>query len=138
MLLKGMSYNAGRISNFFKFKDRPSKGLRSNVVYKFLCGNCNVTYYGKTIRHLKVRASEHMCVSALTGKVSNSKQSTAVRDHLPFCSHQVSIHDFSARNNFELELKESLLIHKDNPSLNKTPPLHLCTYLISFNYLGRS
>ena len=121
-----------RISNFFKFKDRPSKGLRSNVVYKFLCGNCNVTYYGKTIRHLKVRASEHMGVSALTGKVSNSQQSTAVRDHLLFCSHQVSFDDFSiittARNNFELELKESLLIHNDKPSLNKTTtsaPLYL-------------
>ena len=121
-----------RISNFFKFKDRPSKGLRSNVVYKFLCGNCNVTYYGKTIRHLKQRASEHMGVSHLTGKVIKSQQSTAVRDHLLFCSHQVSIDDFSilatGRNNFELELKESLLIHRDKPSLNKTTtsaPLYL-------------
>ena len=34
-----------QISNLFKFKDRPSKGLRSNVVYKFLCGNCNATAY---------------------------------------------------------------------------------------------
>ena len=52
-----------------------------------------------------------MGISALTGKVSNSQQSTAVRDHLLFCSHQASIDDFSilttARNNFELELKES-------------------------------
>ena len=80
-----------RISNFFKFKDRPSKELRSNVVYKFLCGNCNVTYYGKTMRHLKVRAAEHMGVSALTGKITNSQQSTAVRDHLLFCSHRASL-----------------------------------------------
>ena len=106
--------------------------VRSKVIYKFLCGNCNVTYYGKTIRHLMVRASEHMGVSALTGKVSNLQQSTAVRDHLLFCFHQVSVDDFSiltmARNNFELELKESLLIHKDKPSLNKTTtsaPLYL-------------
>ena len=60
-----------------KIEIEKSKGLRSNVVYKFLCGNCNVTYYGKTIRHLKVKASEHMGVSALTGKISNSQQSTA-------------------------------------------------------------
>ena len=76
------------------------------------------------MRHLKVRASEHMGVSALTGKITNSQQSTAVRDHLLFCSHRASLDDFSilttARNNFELELKESLLIHRDKPSLNKT------------------
>ena len=113
-----------RISNFFIFKDRQSKGLLTNVVYKCLCRNCNFTYYGKTIRHLKVRASEHMGVSALSGKVSNSQKSTAVRDHFIFCSHQVSIDHFSilttARKKFELELKESLFIHKDKPSLNKT------------------
>ena len=61
--------------NFFKFKDRPSKKLRSGFVYKFSCGNCNVTYYGKTMRHLNVRALEHMCVF---GKITNSLQSTAV------------------------------------------------------------
>ena len=76
------SKSSVRISNFFKFKVRPAKGLRSNVVYKFLCGNCNVTYYGKTIRYLKVIASEHMGVFALTGKISNSQKSTAVRDHV--------------------------------------------------------
>ena len=36
----------------------------------------------KVIKFDVVRASEHMGVSALTGKVSNSQQSTAVRDHL--------------------------------------------------------
>ena len=31
------------ISNFFQFKDKMPYCLRSNVVYKFLCGRCNST-----------------------------------------------------------------------------------------------
>jgi len=77
------------------------------------------------MRHLGVRASEHVGISALTGK-RISPQRSAVSDHLFACgSHLPSLpglDDFkilaSARNNFELELKESLLIHRDKPELN--------------------
>ena len=95
----------------------PSKKLRSHVVYKVLYIQCNVTYCGKTMPPLKVRAMEPMNMS-IDWKITNSQQSTAVQDHLFFCSHLVSFDDFSisARNNFELELKESLLIHRDEPS----------------------
>ena len=37
-----------RLSNFFRFKDKVPFNLHSNVVYKFSCGRCNATYYGKT------------------------------------------------------------------------------------------
>ena len=30
------------------------KELQSHLIYKFLCGNCNVTYYSKTELHLNV------------------------------------------------------------------------------------
>ena len=36
------------------------KELQSHLVYKFSCGNCNVTYYVKTERYLNVRSSEHI------------------------------------------------------------------------------
>ena len=37
-----------KISNFFTFTDKIPSFLRSGIVYKFQCGRCNATYYGKT------------------------------------------------------------------------------------------
>ena len=53
-------------NNFFTFKDKIPLFLRSGIVYKFQCGSCNATYYGKTKRHFKVRMCEHLRISALT------------------------------------------------------------------------
>ena len=44
------------------------KELQCYVAYKFSCGNCNVTWYGKTERHVNVTSAEHLGVSHLTGK----------------------------------------------------------------------
>ena len=57
-----------KISNFFTFQDKIPSFLRSGIIYKFQCGSCNATYYGKTKRHFKVRMCEHLGISALTGK----------------------------------------------------------------------
>lgn len=122
-----------RLSGFFKYKDKVEKALLSKVVYKFTCGCCNASYIGETKRHFKVRACEHMGLSPLTGKVSQSQsKTTAVFEHLAFCNHRPSLDDFSilasAGSKFILELKESLLIMRDNPTLNKnitSAPLYL-------------
>ena len=42
-----------RLANFFRFKDEIPLCLRSKIAYKFACGKCNATYYGKTFRHFK-------------------------------------------------------------------------------------
>ena len=82
------------MSNFFNFKDKICKVLKSGVVYRFKCGSCNAAYYGKTKRHLKVRVSEHMGVSPLTGKkVNTGFQSSAIK--IVVCDHRVSLDDFS-------------------------------------------
>ena len=87
--------------------------LRANVVYKFFCGRCNATYYGKTCCHLSVRVGEHSGVSPLNGKKSKFKKSTAVKDHMLFCDHIVSI-DFkilaTSDSDFHVKVKESLFI----------------------------
>ena len=57
-----------KISNFFTFKDKIPSSLHSSIVYKFQCGSCNATYYGKTKHHFKVRACEHLEIFTLTGK----------------------------------------------------------------------
>ena len=85
-----------------------------------MCSNCN----GKTYRHFFTRAAEHMGISNLTEKrVKNVKQS-AVSDHLLQCDCSINFDDFdilaSETNNFRLLIKESLLIMRDKPVLNRT------------------
>ena len=118
--------------NFFGCKDKVPFNLRSNVVYKFSCGTCNATYYGKTCRHLNVRVGEHSGVSPLTGKKLKAKITTAVKDHMLFCDHVVSLEEFkilaSSNSEFHLKVKGGLLISRDKPELNrneKTLPLYL-------------
>ena len=51
--------SAARLSNFFRFKDKVSFNLRSNVIYKFSCGRCNATYYDETYRRLNIRVPDY-------------------------------------------------------------------------------
>ena len=65
---------------------------------------------------------EHIGISPLTKKQVKPKNSF-VADHLLLCNHSASYDDFSilTRENkkFLLQLKESLLIMRDKPSLNR-------------------
>ena len=97
--------------------------MRSNVVYTFSCGRCNATKYGEKYWHLSVRVGEHSGVSSLTGKKSKSKKSAAVKDHMLFSDHIVSINDLkilaTSDSDFHVKVIESLLISRDEPILNK-------------------
>ena len=97
--------------------------LRSRFVYKFSCGDCNITYYGKTERHLNVRPSEHLSLSALTGKRVNNDRKSAVKDYYLLYNHVGSFEDYSTltykSNPFKLLIKKSLLVSRDKPLLNK-------------------
>ena len=90
--------------------------LGSNVICKFSCDRCNATYYDETCRHLSVRDGEHSGVSPLTEKKSKSKK-----------SHSVSIDDYkilaTSDLDFHVKVKESLLISRDEPILNKNETL---------------
>ena len=81
------------------------------------------SYIGKTYRHSKVRVSEHQGVSPRTGKPVKGTLSTFVRDHMLVCDNKVVLEDFRFLGNeskrYLLELKESLFIKGDRPSLNK-------------------
>ena len=122
-----------RLSNFFCFKDKVPFNLRSNVISKFLCGRCSATYYGKTCLHMNVRVSEHSGISPLTGKKSKARKTTAIKDHMLFCNHIVSLDDFkiltSSNSEFHLKIKESLLISRDKPELIRNEKsLPLCLF----------
>ena len=99
--------------------------LLSGLVYKFRCGGCKATYYGKTKRHFKDRICEYLGISNLTRKkvkIGNNKLTT-IQEHLLCCNYTPSFEDFSIltreSNDFKPKLMESLLIARDKPILNK-------------------
>ena len=123
-----------RLSSLFKFKESIPKYLRSHLIYKFSCSCCNATYYGETERHLFVRASEHLGITPLTQKRVKNPKKSAIMDHILLEGHNATYDDFSIliseNNQFKLHLKESLLIKRDKPELNRniyTHPLELFT-----------
>ena len=85
--IKVISQSKNGLSSFFKFKDSIPSYLRSDLIYKFKCSNCNVIYYGETEIHLKVRAGEHISKSPLTGKSVNNNKKSSVKDCRLLSSH---------------------------------------------------
>ena len=119
---------SNRLGDCFRFKDVIPRECRSLILYKFQCGKCNLAYYGKTFRLFRVRVFEHTGTSLRTWKQftynpSNSNN-TSVLNHLAKCKANATIDNFeiigSADNDFNLRIKESLLIKKDDPVLNKS------------------
>ena len=112
-----------RMGNLFRFKDIFPDSIISDIVYFYKCSSCNATYVGKSYRHRKVRECEHMGISARTGKPVKGTTTTAVRDHMLFCNTVVDSGDFSilskGGNRDDLEIKESIMIKKLKPTLNK-------------------
>ena len=115
-----MFKSQNKLAKAFRFKDRIPKELTSGVVYKFQCGFCSES-----------RVAEHIGISPLTKKKVKPKGS-AVSDHLLLCNHSPSFENFSIlikeNKKLLLELKESLLIMKDKPPLNRnirSAPLYL-------------
>ena len=114
--------NQINLSNVFHFKDRLPYHLMPCAVYKFRCGRCNASYYGKTDRRLKIRSGEHICISPWTFKKVKPSAKSSIRDQVLFCNHDPSFDDFiilaQGTNKFLLEIKERL-IKCDKPILNK-------------------
>ena len=78
----------------------------------------------KTYRHFFTRAAEHMGISNLTSKRVKNVKESAVSDHLLQCNCAIDFDHFdvlaSDTNRFRLLIKESLLIKRDRPVLNRT------------------
>ena len=112
-----------RLSCFFKFKDSILLYLRFHLIYKLQCSNFNITNYGETEGHLKVMAGEHVSMSPLTGKRVNNNRKSSVKDHCLLAGYVCSFEYFTVLNyeshKFKRFMKESLLVTKDKPLLNK-------------------
>ena len=108
-----------RLSAIFRFKDRIPLSLRSRIVYNYKCQCCNALYVRETVRHFHKRISEHMGISAFTGKLLLKPPFSNIRDHHQASGHPISPDDFSACFScFEPLLRESLLTSKLKLSLN--------------------
>ena len=94
-----MFQSKNRLSSFFKFKNSIPLYIRSHLIYKFQCSNCNITYYGESERHLKVKAGEHISMSPLTGKRINNNKKSSVKDIYIYIDNYIcSFGDFTVLN----------------------------------------
>ena len=113
-----------RLNTLFRFKDPLEKKIRSGIIYRQTRSNYKVTYYGKTLRHFYARVAEHMGISNLTGKCLKNVKQSAISDHLLQCNCAINFDNFSILatdcNKFKLLLRESFLIKRDKPILNRT------------------
>ena len=105
-----------KLKQFFQLKDMVPKNCKSNVVYKFVCANCNVCYIGQTVRHLSQRIDEHL----------KKDKKSHVYQHLCKdinCLDKVTKDCFSildsAPSEYQLKIKEGLHITWERPQLNK-------------------
>ena len=116
--------NEANLSNMFRFKDCVPYELVSGAVYEYTCGRCNSSYYGEKERHLKASCGEHIGKSPLTFKKTKPFKESSIRDHLLQCDNNPSFDEFAIlahRNKkYLLEIKECLLIERDQPVLNKS------------------
>ena len=113
-----------RLNTLFQFKDLLEKKIQSEIIYRYMGSNCKVTYCGKTFHHFYTGVVEHMGISNLTGKRLKNVKQPAISDHLLQCNCTINFDDFSILatdcNKFKLLLRESLLIKRDKPILNRT------------------
>ena len=113
-----------RLNTLSRFKDPLEKKIRSGIIYRYTCSNCKVTYYRITFCHFYTRAAEHKGISSLTEKRLKNVKQPAISDHLLQCNCAINFDDFSILatdcNKVKLLLRESLLIKRDKPILNRT------------------
>ena len=81
--LKTIFRNTHCINSFFPYKDRLNRSLKSKVVYKASCWDCDDFYKGKTKRRLHDRKTEHF--KALT----KGCQASAIADHITSTGHNI-------------------------------------------------
>ena len=88
------------------------------MLHKFQCGLCNESYYGECVRHIAGRSGEHIGISPLTNKRVQRRRDSGVCHHLLNFSYSRIVLCHENKKHL-LEIKESLLIIRDRPSVNR-------------------
>ena len=100
----------------FGMKDPIPGGLRSRVVYKFVCAGCKACYVGETTQHFSTRIREHLVsdkASHIFKHLQNSERCCALCS--VECFHVLD----HASTSFQLKIKEAIHIQREEPSLNQ-------------------
>ena len=116
-----------KIDNLFGVKGPVPDGLRSHVVYKFVCAGCNACYVGEICRRFSTRVREHLVSDRASHIFKHLKDS-------PHCRAMCSADNFHvldhASTGFQLKIKEAIHIQREQPSLNQQ--LHHVNLKLSF------
>ena len=108
-----------KLNSLFRYKNSHQKKIHSDIVYRYMCSNCKVTYYGKTYCHFFTGAAEHMGISNLTGKHLKCVKQSAISDYLLECNCLIDFDHFdilaSDASKFRLVIEESLSVKCNQP-----------------------
>ena len=105
-----------KIGTYFLTKDQIPVSLRSNLVCKFKCANCSVSYIGETSRHIKSRIEEHTQKDKLSQVYRHLHENEAC-----FASYNNDCLSIlvSVNTKYQLYLKEGMYIGWENSELNR-------------------
>ena len=113
-------FHTFKVGQCFTLKSGTPKPLISNAVYKFTCQHgAELTYIGKTKRHLVTRVEEHLSSN------DEADSDSQIKKHISKCQHcsQSDLDSFEVikktRSSYEVLIYEALLIKKFRPRLNK-------------------
>ena len=109
-------FTSSKISSYFSLKDVIPPHIKSYVIYKYVCANCNICYIGETTKQFFVRTNEHLHMdknSAIYRHLNQNATCKALCDHESF-----TIID-RAPTDYQLRIKEAFYIQKLQPELNK-------------------
>ena len=96
-------------------KPKIDRVISSNVVYKYSCPHCKMSYVGYTCRHLKTRISEHL---------HNKGELGPIKKHAEVCSYKnPNSNDFMILKKVngdmtKVSIMEALFIREIKPELN--------------------
>ena len=117
-------FNSFKIKHHFSYKDKIPTESKSNLVYKFTCQECNSCYIGETTRHLKTRIDEHCRTDRNSHIYRHLHQN--INCYNNFSKQSFKIID-TAKNKFDLKIKEAIHINFDRPNLNAQVNHHALT-----------
>ena len=120
-------FSSFKIGNLFGVKDPVPDGLRSRVVYKFVCAGCNACYVGATCRNVSTRVREHLVSDRASHIFKHLKDSAHCRALCSADNFHVLDH---VSTGFQRKIKEAIHIQREQPSLNQQ--LHHVNLKLSF------
>ena len=105
-----------KTGDLFSSKDCLPSGLKSFVVYKFVCAGCQSCYIGETKHHLPTRINERLVTDKKSHIFKHLSENSTCKN---LCDGNCFTIIDSGSSPFRLKLKEALHITWLKPNLNK-------------------